>query len=50
MKLVLAVILISAVVILLLLPYIALLDLSHLRGIERELYLIRKALEEREKN
>ena len=47
MKLVLAVICISMVIILLLLPYFALLDLSHLGGIERELYLIRKALEDR---
>ena len=50
MKLVLAVVCISIIIIILLLPYFALLDLSHLRGIEEELYLIRKALEEREKN
>lgn len=47
MKLILPVIGISLVIILLLLPYFALLDLSHLRGIEEELYLIRKALEDR---
>lgn len=47
MKLVLAVIFVSVIIIVFLLPYFALLDLSHLSGIEEELHLIRKALEDR---